>query len=210
MTTQHPCGTRYVLALLLALLSFCAVAQQQTPDAAIHEATDKLRTLITQNHDRYKADIGSFYAVVDQVVVPRFDAPYIGKLVLGRSWKSANESQRRRFVTAFKNSLVHTYATALLDNYNAVKEDWKPVHSAPDASDANVHVDLLRQSGPPVPIGFSVHRVGTEWLVYDVTVDGVSLASNFRSQFSEEIAKNGLDQLIERLAHGGKPLTKTR
>jgi phospholipid transport system substrate-binding protein len=51
-----------------------------------------------------------------------------------------------------------------------------------------------------------VHLAGGDWKVYDVTVGGISIASNFRTQFSAEIAQNGLDALIKRLENGDKPL----
>ncbi|HZP11727.1 MAG TPA: ABC transporter substrate-binding protein [Nevskiaceae bacterium] len=178
----------------------------QAPDEEVRQATDRLRTLIQQHHDEYKAKPDAFYKVVDREVVPHFDQQYIGQIVLGRYWRSASEPQRRRFINAFKNALVHSYADALLDNYNTVEATWKPVHAAPDATDATVDAELTRQGAQPVQLGFSVRKVGDQWKVYDVIVDGVSLAANFRSQFSQEIKQNGLDSLIRRLETGGKPL----
>jgi phospholipid transport system substrate-binding protein len=192
-------------AIGLMLVSGIASAARP-PDEEVRQATDQLRALIQQHHDEYKAKSETFYKVVDQAVVPHFDQRYIGQIVLGRHWRSASEPQRSRFIAAFKNSLVHSYADALLDNYNSVQATWKPVHLAPDASETTVNAELTRQAGPPVQLGFSVHKVGDAWKVYDVVVDGVSLAANFRSQFTEEIKANGLDSLTRRLESGGKTL----
>ncbi len=189
------------------LIAFAGLAgAAPPPDEEVRQATDRLRALIQQHHDEYKSKPESFYKVVDREVVPHFDQRYIGQIVLGRSWRNASEPQRTRFVGAFKNALVHSYADALLDNYNTVEASWKPVHAAPDATEATVDAELKRQGAQPVQLGFSVHKVGDQWKVYDVIVDGVSLAANFRSQFAEEIKQNGLDSLIQRLETGGKPL----
>lgn len=193
-------------AACLALGAQIAQAAPQPPDQAARATTEKMRALIAQNHAQYKADPAKFYKVVDQVLVPRFDVPYISQIVLGREWRNASDAQRKRFQSAFKNSLVHSYASALLDYHDQIQEEWQPLKLAPGAKEAMVNVSILRKDAPPLAIGFSMHLVGQEWKVYDVSVEGISLASNFRAQFGAEIKKNGLDALIKRLEGGGKPL----
>jgi phospholipid transport system substrate-binding protein len=192
--------------VIVPLLLLLVAAVGKSPDQEIRGATEQLQGLIKQHYAEYKRKPEAFYGMVDQVVVPHFDQKYIGQVVLGRAWRGASESQRDRFVAAFRNSLVHSYADALLENYNTVKVTWKPVHLAADASEATVSCELQRNQGAPIQIGFSVHRVGQEWKVYDVVVDGISLAANFRSQFAAEIKQKGLDALIQRLEGGGKTL----
>lgn len=195
------------LGLAGALLAVCALAQAATPpDQEIRATTEQLRTEIKAHQAEYKANSDKFYAVVDRIVVPRFDINYIGKLVLGRTWRTATEPQRQRFLAAFKNGLVHSYASALLDYADTTKEDWKPVQMAANAREATVRVDIVRANAPPLPIAFSTHLVNEQWKVYDVAVENVSLASNFRAQYAAEIKTNGLDSLITRLEGGGKPL----
>lgn len=194
------------LALFASIFGAAAQAAPQPPDVAVRATTEKLRGLIQQNHAQYKADNAKFYKVVDQVVVPRFDVPYIGQLILGREWKTANPQQRKRFQAAFKHSLVHSYATALLDYHDSVKEQWQPLQMAAGAKEATVQLTLLRDNAQPIALGFATRLAGAEWKVYDVNVEGVSLVSNFRAQFGAEIKKNGLDALIARLESGAKPL----
>lgn len=206
---------RYGSGLLLAFAlgtSAAAVTQtpRQTPDQAIRETTEQLRALIRDNRAAYEADTKMFSDMVEKVVVARFDTRYIGQIILGTHWRTASESQRQRFIVAFRNNLVHSYARALLENADMVEVKWKPVHMAQNAKEATVNVDLLRKEGPPIPIGFDVHLVGAEWKVYDVTIDSVSLATTYRSQFTPEIRKNGIDGLIKRLETGEKPLEKAQ
>ena len=190
------------------LLAGAGALAAMPPDQTIREATEKLQAQIKQHRAEYQSNSGKFYAMVDEVVVPHFDQKYIGQLVLGRNWRGASEDQRKRFISAFKNSLVHSYADALLEYADTVKADWKPVRAANDANEASVNANLVRKDGPPIQIGFSVRLVDNGWKVYDVVVDGISLAANFRSQFGVEIKKNGLDALIKRLEGGGAPLQK--
>jgi phospholipid transport system substrate-binding protein len=205
MRLIHPAS---LLGLMLALATFATAAATQTPDQAIRETTDQLRSKIQNNRSLYESNSERFFSDVEAIVVPRFDTRYIGQVILGTHWRTATESQRERFITAFKNNLVHSYARALLKHADTVELKWKPVHTAAAAKDAAVNVDLVRKEGPPIPITFSVHQVGGEWKVYDVSIENISLASTFRSQYNPVIKKNGLDALIQRLETGGKPIEK--
>lgn len=194
-----------VLALWLLAAAPVAPAAPPPPDQALRQTTERIQASIRQNHAAYRADPARFRRMVDEMVVPSFDQQAIGRLVLGRHWRGASDAQRRRFVAAFRNSLVYSYADALLEYHDTVRAQWKPARVAADAGEATVDVDLLRPAGPPVPLGFAVRRVDDEWKIYDVTVEGVSLAAAFRSQFAAEIGKNGLEALIQRLERGGPP-----
>jgi phospholipid transport system substrate-binding protein len=195
----------FLMTLLFAVSG--AQAANIAPDQSVRAATDELQANIKQHRGEYTNDSAKFYKMVDETVVPHFDTKAIGQQVLGRNWRQASDEQRTRFVSAFKNSLVHSYADALLKYSDSVKLDWKASRApAADAKETTVQADLVRQQGPPIPLGFSVHDVDNDWKIYDVVIDGVSLGMTFRSQFNQEIKTNGLDGLISRLEKGGKPL----
>ena len=194
-----------ILLPLFLLIGFGAAAHAapQPPDVAVKETTEQMRTLIRDNHKVYAADKARFYADVDQTLTPRFDVRYIAQLVLGRNWRSADEAQRTRFANAFKNSLIRSFADALLDNYDSVNAEWQPLRIAADATDATVKAKLLRKTAAPVNLAFAMRPDSTgEWKVYDVIIENLSLVTNFRSQFAAEIKKSGLDGLIQRIESG--------
>lgn len=188
---------------LVALLSIgAAQAAPVPPDMAVKDTTEQMRSLIASNHVTYQKDKAKFYAVVDEVLVPRFDVPGIAKLVLGRNWKAATPEQRTRFTAAFKNSLIRNYADALLENYDTVETRFQPLRLAGTETDVTVKAELKRKAGKPIAVGFSMQLVGNQWKVYDVIIENLSLVTNFRSQFNEEIKKNGLNALIQRVETG--------
>lgn len=190
----------FVAALLLA--SGVAHADPGTPEAALKESTEKLQTLIRDNYKDYRADSQKFYQVVDDVVVPRFDVPYVTKLVLATNYRTASAEQRSRFSEAFKNMLMRSYANAMLDNYNSVKIEWAPPRLAPGATDTVVNTKLARDNGKPYEIGFRVHVSHDEWKIYDIIVEDISLVTNFRTQLNSEIKKTSLEEVIARMEHG--------
>lgn len=195
--------SRITLSLSAALLAFnVQAADVKAPDQVAQEATAQIQTLLRDNHAKYKADSKLYYKVVNDVAVPHFDVPYIGRLVLGRNAKTATEDQRTRFQNSFKDMLIRSYANALLDNYESVKVTWQPLRTAAGATDVTVNASLLRDGKPPVPVGFVMHLVNNDWKIYDITVENISVVINFRTQINAEIQKNGLDSVITRMESG--------
>ncbi|MDE0854154.1 MAG: ABC transporter substrate-binding protein [Nevskia sp.] len=197
--------SRPLLALALALGMAAAqadTAPAQAPDVALKATTDQIRGMIKEHYAEYKANQAKFYQAVNDVVVPRFDVPGITRLVLGANYRSATPDQRERFATAFKDMLVHSYANAMLDNYNSVTINWMPPRMAPNATDAAVNTSLTRDNGQAYAIGFRVHVADGDWKIYDITVENVSLVLNFRTQLNSEIKRAGLDDVIARMQNG--------
>lgn len=194
---------KVIAGVVLALgLTATAQADLVAPDQALQSTTEKLQGLIKANVKDYRANSEKFYKVVDDVLVPRFDVPFITKLVLAQTYRTATEAQRTRFAEAFKNMLVRSYANAMLDNYDSIKIDWQPVRLATGATDATVNTTLQRDTGKPYAIGFRVHVVNDDWKVYDISVENISLVTNFRTQLNAEIKKSSLDGVIARMESG--------
>lgn len=194
-----------IAALLLASITVQAAeaAVTRAPDQIVRETTEKMQDLIRQNHAKYRSDEAAFYKVVDDVLVPRFDVRYIAQVVMGRNWRGASEEQRTRFTEAFKLMLIRSYARTLLDNYDSVKAEWQPLRMGSDVTDVTVRTTLIRSSGqPPVAIGFNMRKVQNDWKIYDVSVEAISLVTNFKSQITSEIKRTSLDDVIARLEKG--------
>ena len=189
-----------ILTLLLSLgIAFGAHAST-TPDTALRGTTEQLQKLIKDNYKTYRADLPQFYKAVDEVVVPRFDVPYISQLVLATHYKTATPEQRTRFAESFKNMLVRAYGNAMLDNYDSIQIEWLPVRV--DGDKALVNTSMASSSGKKYLIGFRVRKIAEDWKVFDIAVENVSLVTNFRTQLSAEIKANGLDTVIKRMESG--------
>lgn len=191
-------------AAVLALAAASASAAAPIPpDQVVKETTDRIQKEIDAREAEFKKDPKKLYAFVDEVIVPKFDTRYIAQLILARNWKTANEDQRKRFETAFKDMLVHSYADALVEYHNQVKAEWQPVRMAPDATDVTVQSKLIRENGkPPLPIGFAMRLKDGEWKVYDIIIENLSLITSFRSQINSEVKRVGIDGVIAKLEAG--------
>ncbi|MGH8517048.1 MAG: MlaC/ttg2D family ABC transporter substrate-binding protein, partial [Panacagrimonas sp.] len=152
-------------AMALVAAGIASAAPAQPADVAIRTATEEFQGLIKANHEKYRGDMAGFYKVVDETVVPHFDTKGIAQLVLGKNWKTATPEQRTRFEAAFKDSLIRTYARAMLDYHDSVKAEWAPLRAEAGATDVTVNAKILRQNAPPIPLSFSTHVVGDAWKI---------------------------------------------
>lgn len=201
---------KFLISLSLLLFAAGTVqAASQSPEDALRSTVEQLQSLIQKHYKEYKANPQTFYDTVDKVVVPSFDVPYISQLVLARYWRTASPQQRKDFEDAFETMLIRSYANALLDNANSTKVEWKPSRVDADAKRATVDTVLVQDSGQKYPISFSVHLVDGNWKIYDIIINNISLALNFRSQIASDVKRSGLDAVIKRMQTGQmvKPAT---
>lgn len=197
-----------LLIKLTAALTLGALAALATPALAaadggtepvkmVKQTANQLLTDIRANKQTYQSQPQKLYELADKVVLPHFDSRYMSQLVLGRYWRQATPQQRDQFVDAFKALLVRTYATSLLQ-YTDAKLEWLPAQV--QSGEALVR---SRASGAnlaaPVPINYRVHKTSDGWKVYDVTVEGISLVTNYRSSYASIIRSQGIDTLIQKL-----------
>lgn len=191
---------RFISALLfgLALNTAVAVAETPDPETLVRETSDRMLTVLKEQHDVIKAEPQRLYELVDDIVLPHFDFERMARWVLGKHWKRATPDQQQRFVDEFRTLLVRTYGTALLD-YTDLKINYLPLRMTEGSEDVTVRTEVMKPGGQPIPINYSMFRRADGWKVYDVTIDGISLVSNYRTDFSNQINTAGLDALIQKL-----------
>lgn len=123
-----------------------------------------------------------------------FDEVELAKRTLGRHWSSLNPAQQQEFVTLFRRVLETAYADKLLTytNERVVCER----ESAIGSNRAEVYTWVI-SSSKQIPVTYRVILKDGTWKVYDVVIENVSLVQNYRSQFSEILAKNTPEKLLE-------------
>jgi phospholipid transport system substrate-binding protein len=192
---------RVVIALSMLVVSLAAPAADATPpDQLVRQVTDRVLSLIKANRDEYARDHEKLFAAVDKEVLRYFDFKVMSRSVLALNWRRASDDQRERFVKEFRELLVRTYATALL-KYNDEKVRYLPVFAKPDDKQVLVRTEIIPSGGGPnIPLHYSFYRSTDGWKVYDVSIEGVSLVTNYRSTYAEKVRNAGLDALIATLS----------
>jgi len=181
--------------LLLMLVSGALWAATKPPQEVIQDTSAQMLSALRQNYAALKQDSSQIYGLVDQIVLPNFDFELMSRWVLGRAWQQATPDQRRRFTDEFRTLLVRTYAKALLEYANEeVRVPSQP--GAVNGNEATIKTEVRLKAGQPIQINYSMHLGNNAWKVYDVTVDGVSLVTNYRGTFATQIRDSGLDAVI--------------
>ncbi|HKK06177.1 MAG TPA: ABC transporter substrate-binding protein [Gammaproteobacteria bacterium] len=187
------------LSASLACGPTAAQAKVTPPQQMVEDTTHELLQRFQKDRTELKTHPDRLYDLVNDIVVPHFDFVRMSHWVLGRAaWSQMSHEQKTRFVLAFRTLLVRTYATALLQ-YQDQKINFLPLRGDPSSGHVEVRSTVAQPGGQSVAINYSLHQRHGQWLVYDVNVDGISLLSNYRSSFSDEINKTGINQLIARL-----------
>ncbi len=187
-----------VLALPLAVLGSPAAGKSLPPDQVVLQTSQRVMTEIEPHKGELRNNTAKLYRLVEQIILPHFDFESISRLALGKAWKEATADQRTRFTQAFRALLVRTYSNALLE-YSGRQLKYLPLKLAPGATDVNYRAEVNLANGQVVPMSYRLHLVQNEWKVYDITIDYISLVTNYRGVFAGEIKKNGLDGLIKQL-----------
>lgn len=209
-------------ALLLAgLLLFAITARAEAnvpPDKMLESVTQEMFDLLKRERESVKQQPTRLFDLVEQVLLPHVDMDVMSRFVLGKHWRTASAEQRERFSGEFKNLLIRFYISALVENPDKIDEllantDGLITYFAPnvddDARKTSVRAEVqMPNGGPKVPVVFSLFQKEGKWLLYDVNVDGISLVTNYRSSFSTEVSRQGLDTLIDRLAARNQELLK--
>lgn len=187
--------------LLLALPTLAATEPLDDPRALVMSTTDKILDKIREQRDALDANPRLIDQFIIDIVLPHFDFVAMSRSVLGKHWRRATPEQQQTFVVEFKNLLVRTYATALLE-YTEERIEFAPLSAKPGDTDVTVRTEIEQPGGLGIPIDYRMERQDDGWKVYDVTIDGLSLVGNYRNTFNNEIRQFGLDKLIDNIRQG--------
>ncbi len=190
---------RFCCLVLLLLVCVRATAQEVTPLEVVRDTSSRMLTALHNERARITQDSERLYELVAEIVLPYFDFRRMSQWVLGRNWRAATEQQRERFVEQFRILLVRTYGRALSE-YSDEKVVYLPFDAGNEVDRVTVRTEIEQHGGAPIPISYSMYLTANGWKVYDVSISGVSLVTNYRSSFGSIIRKDGMDSLIKQLS----------
>lgn len=191
----------FVRALALAALLLVPLAG---PDRAWAGApTDQLRAQIDRavkilDDPELKKDgrQRDRRGAVRQVANDIFDFSETAKRSLARHWTPRTQTERDEFVGLFTDLLERSYISKI-ELYGGEKIQF--VGEAIEGEGAVVRTKLVTKQGTEIPIDYRMLRRGEQWLVYDVVIEGVSLISNYRTQFNKIITTSSFQELMKKM-----------
>lgn len=183
-------------------------AETVAPDALVKNTANEVLEIVKKDKDIQNGDMKKIVALTEEKILPHFNFERMSQQVLGRNWPKASQEQKDKFVAEFRTLLVRTYASALA-KYRNQTIDYKPMRAQPGDSKVTVKT-LIQQSGAqPVKVDYSLEKKGEDWKVVDVTIEDVSIVTNYRGQFDETVKRDGMDSLIQKLVDKNRPGAST-
>jgi phospholipid transport system substrate-binding protein len=191
----HGAETIIVITLLL-LVSLPSSSKAGIPSDQVRQTADKV-LLILQNA-RLKAEDKKQERLdqLRQVISARFDFNEMAKRALGQHWQRRSAEEQRQFVRLFTDLLWRSYADQI-ESFNGEKIVYG--HEQQDKDYSEVDTKVVTKKGEEFSINYRLHAVGSEWKVYDVVIENISLVNNYRSQFNHILANSSFDELLRKL-----------
>lgn len=189
-----------ITCFFLATSLVASAENMSEPQTLVKNASDKMLKALEDNQAELEKSPEKIYSLVEDILMPYFDFEKMSKLALGKNWRQLDKEQRVQFVEEFRLLLIRTYSTAMLEYTN---EEIRLLPFRDDVSKKRVTVpmEVIQPAGPSIPMALSLFQNdSSEWKVYDVKIDGISLVTNYRSSFATEIRNKGVDSLISDLA----------
>jgi phospholipid transport system substrate-binding protein len=197
---------RYIAQLVLFTGLYIGVAVANadiSADELVKQTADDVLAVVKNDKDIQAGNQQKIFALAEEKIMPNFDFDRVCRMVLGKNWKSATPEQQAAFQREFRSLLLRTYATAL-GKYKDQVIEYRPLRAEPGAKNVSVKTQILQPGGQPIAVDYSLVKVESGWKVYDIVIESVSLVTNYRSQFSNEIRQNGIDSLNKKLADKNK------
>ena len=193
---------RFAAALILAAVALPVLAQE-APDALVKRTSGEVLQIVRTDPRVAAGDKQRIREVIETMLLPNFDFDRMTALAMGRNWNKATPEQQKALVEQFRTLLVRTYSGAL-SQYKDQTIDFKPMRADPAATEVVVRSEVVRPGQAPEQIDYGMTKTAAGWKAYDVIVGGVSLVTNYRDEFNEQIKGGGVDGLIQTLRDKNK------
>jgi len=185
-----------VLAIMALALGLAQPAVAATPTETLKAYSDVVLKILEDPSLRSPERKNERRAAVRKVAEEIFDLSETAKRALGPHWNQRTPAEREEFTQLFAELLEGTYI-ARIDEYGGERIRYTGEKIEGDL--ATVQSRVLTKKGSEAPVEARLLRRGDKWLVYDVTIEGVSLINNYRTQFDRIIRSSSYAELVKRL-----------
>ncbi|MGC7406409.1 MlaC/ttg2D family ABC transporter substrate-binding protein [Pandoraea pneumonica] len=185
-----------VMAFMTLTAAGSAMAQAQAPDVLVKQTVTEVMAAAKADPNIQRGDLNSITKLIETKIMPHADFGKTTQLATGRAWATATPQQREQLTTEFRKLLLYTYAGAIA-SIRDQQVQYKPFRMQPGDTDTVVSTSVLN-NGQPFELDYRLYKTDSgEWKLYDMSVFNAWLIQTYRSQFAEQINKNGIDGLIQ-------------
>ncbi len=183
-----------ILAMVGVMVASTALASVTTD---VKKTVDEIIRIISDKEMKKPSNEQKRRVAIKQSIGAIFDHQEMAKRSLGKHWNQRTPEERRQFVDLFAGLLENSYADKI-ESYNNERIVYIREHI--DADYAEVKSKVVTAKNEEYTLDYKLLKQGnSKWMVYDVVIEGVSLVSNYRTQFNKIITANGYPELLRKL-----------
>jgi len=197
---QKKTGLAWLGGLVLVVafvLTGVTVESAQAGEAteAMRGTIDEVLRILANKELKQPSKANERRQLLEKVVGERFDYQEMSRRSLGAPWNNLSDKEKQEFVSLFQTLLVNTYADKI-ESYTG--DGVQYVNERNEKDYAEVRTKVLTGK-TDIPLDYRLLHKGSDWRVYDVVVDGVSLVNNYRGQFSKILRNGSYADLVDQL-----------
>jgi len=193
--------TARILVTLALLLGLVGPAWAASPTETLREYTEAVQKVLDDPALKTDERRPERRAAVRKLAAEAFDVQETARRALGPHWQQRTPTEREEFVQLFADLLEQTYI-AKIDLYGG--ERLRFTDERVDGDSAVVRARVTTKQGTDVPVEGRMHKKADRWLLYDVTIENISLIANYRAQFDRIIRTQSYGELVKRLRNRGE------
>ena len=184
------------LVLLLLVFGIALPGWAGEPTDEIKQTTDKILSILTNPSLKGRSKTTEREKLIRQAIDERFDMEEMSRRSLAKYWDQRTDGEKKEFVRLYSDLLERTYMDKV-EGYSGEKVIYEG--ESIDNGYAVVRVKIVTKTNTDIRVHYRLKRDGNKWLVYDVSVEGVSLVNNYRTQFNSILLKSSYENLVKRL-----------
>lgn len=188
--------TVYSRAVLFLFLFWTVSSFADSPTVELQGIANRMIQSLEANKSRLN-DRGVIRGIVNRNLLPYVDLDRMSEAVVKKYWRTATPGQRAEFKKQFASLVTSTYASALA-SYNKDVVKFFPVNN-PNGTFVKVRSVIIRSTGQRIPVSYEVIRSGSEWKVFDFSIENVSMVQSYSAQFAGVLSSSGMNGLLQKL-----------
>ena len=198
MIEKHRMGQYFVpfIGAVFLMIMFVAPCFAGVPTDEIRETTDRIIAIVSDPGLKGPENDKRRRQLIRRVVDERFNWEAMTQRSLARHWKKRTDGEKKEFIDLFGKLLERTYLDKV-GSYSGEKVLY--VDETIDGKYGTVTVKILTRSNTEVAVLYRLKKGNRGWLVYDISIEGVSLVNNYRKQFNSIITRSSYEDLVKKL-----------
>lgn len=176
------------------------------PQRILEEASKEMIQLFIEKSDDIRQEPEIAHHLIREYIISKINFKLMSRWVLGSNWKKASPDQRQKFLTVFKQLIIKFYSKTLIEYLvkNNLAADiiiFKTFHGKINSKYVTIRSSINPSGGAePVNVNYDMyHNKAGLWQIYDITIEGISLVTSYRSSFKKIVKEQGMDSLISQL-----------